>query len=395
MSGSGDVAYPRMAAALFLAGLVTFAQLYSIQPLLPALADSLRVPYTASPLALSLTTGTLGISLLVVGPLSEVLGRTPLIHVSLAASTVVSLLSAMAPTWSTLLVLRGVMGLALAALPVAGMAYIREEVPATAHSRAAALYVAGTAVGGMSGRLAAGVLGDLGGWRVALVGITAIGLVATICVRILLPPSRHFVPTPSNRTELMRTAARLGRDRHQLAYYGIGATFSGAFVVVYNAMAFRLVAPPYHLSLTLAGFVFVIYLVGAFSSVLAGMAGARWRSSQVMAAGGLVTVVGLVVMLGEPLLVVGLGLAVVTAGFFAVHAVASAGVAARAHDELGGTGLAVSFYLVSYYLGSAVFGGMSGAAWEAGGWLPVAVLAGSLVLVGTALSGVIARPRQG
>jgi YNFM family putative membrane transporter len=87
-----------------------------------------------------------------------------------------------------------------------------------------------------------------------------------------------------------------------------------------------------------------------------------------------------------------MGLAVVTAGFFAVHAVASAGVAARAHDELGGTGLAVSFYLMSYYLGSAVFGGMSGAAWQLGGWLYVALLSGLLVLVGTASCVVVGRP---
>jgi YNFM family putative membrane transporter len=87
-----------MAAALFLAGLVTFAQLYTVQPLLAELADSFDVPDALSPLALSMSTAALGASLLVVGPLSDVVGRSRLIHVCPWSSAAVSLLSVVAPS---------------------------------------------------------------------------------------------------------------------------------------------------------------------------------------------------------------------------------------------------------------------------------------------------------
>ena len=64
-----------------------------------------------------------------------------------------------------------------------------------------------------------------------------------------------------------------------------------------------------------------------------------------------VTAVGVSVTLARPLPVVVLGLAVLTAGFFAAHGVASGWVATRAHLGAGGTGQAASLYLFAYYLG--------------------------------------------
>jgi len=79
------------------------------------------------------------------------------------------------------------------------------------------------------------------------------------------------------------------------------------------------------------------------------------------------------------------GITVFAAGFFAVHGVASAWVAARAHAGGGGTGQATAFYLFCYYLGSSVFGSLAGAAWSTGGWLRVVEMTGALVLVGVGL----------
>ncbi|MFC6345348.1 MFS transporter, partial [Nocardioides hankookensis] len=113
--GSAD--YRRVVAALFVAGLATFALLYSTQALLPELAADFGVSTSASTLTLSLTTLGLGFALLVAGPTSELVGRTRLIHGSLIASALVALASAVAPTWSSMLVLRCLEGVALAGLP--------------------------------------------------------------------------------------------------------------------------------------------------------------------------------------------------------------------------------------------------------------------------------------
>ncbi len=381
-----DPAYRRIAVSMFLAGVATFAQLYSVQPLLPELAESFDVSATESTLSLSVSTAALGAALLVMGPLSEVVGRTPLIHVALFSSAVVGLLSAVAPSWPLLLVLRAVEGLAIAGLAAVCMAYLREEVHESVHPRAAALYVSGSAMGGMTGRLVGGAFGDLGGWRLGLGSVAVVALVAAVCVRVLLPPSRNFTPVPPHPRELLRMSGRALTDPVQLALFGIAATFMGAFVAVYNAMAFRLVAPPYELSLAVAGLVFLVYPVGAVSSTYAGALASRIGRRAVLPSAGVITLLGLLLTLAQPLVLVVAGLAVMTGGFFAAHAVASGWVATRAHYGVGGTGQATALYLFAYYLGSSVFGSLAGNAWTDGGWPLVVLLAGVLVGVGVVLS---------
>ena len=74
------------------------------------------------------------------------------------------------------------------------------------------------------------------------------------------------------------------------------------------------------------------------------------------------------------------GLALLTAGFFAVHGVASGWVPARAHAGGVATGQAASLYLFTYYLGSSVFGSLAGPAWTRAAWPGVVALAPVLLL---------------
>ena len=160
---AGQPGYRRIAVALFAAGVATFALLYSTQALLPELARSFSVSAAQSTLSLSLTTAGLGVALLVAGPASEVLGRTGLIRFSVIASGVVALACAAAPSWSWLLILRLAQGIALAGLPAAATAYLREELHPDTYARAAGLYIGGNALGGMTGRLLTGAVADVAG----------------------------------------------------------------------------------------------------------------------------------------------------------------------------------------------------------------------------------------
>jgi YNFM family putative membrane transporter len=137
----GTAPYRRVVGALFAAGLATFSLLYSTQALLPRLSAHFEVSTASSTLSLSFTTLGLGVALLVAGPISDVTGRTRLIHASLAASAAVAFACAFAPSWSTLLVLRLLEGIALAGLPAVATAYLREELDPSAHGRAAGLYL--------------------------------------------------------------------------------------------------------------------------------------------------------------------------------------------------------------------------------------------------------------
>lgn len=377
---AGQAAYRRVMAGLFFVGLGTFSLLYATQPLLPELAREFSVSEGQSALSLSMATLGLAIAVLVAGPWSEVVGRIPLMRWSLVLSSLVGLGCAFAPGWNMLLALRFVEGVALGGLPGVAIAYLREEVHHDSHARAAGLYIGGTAVGGLIGRLLAGVLADLGGWRVAVGVVALLGLFSALAAIVLLPPSRRFASASSSPASLARTSVRLLRDPVQLALYGIAAAAMGSFTAAFNAIGFRLTSAPYQLPLSVTGFVFVVYLVGVLTSPAAGRLAGRVGRRVVVPGAALVTLAGFLLTLAGPLPLVVLGLAVVAGGFFAVHGVTSGWVAARADMSSGGIGQAASLYLVSYYLGASVFGGLAGSAWSAGGWGLVTLLCGTLTL---------------
>ncbi|MBZ5737706.1 MFS transporter [Nocardioides mangrovi] len=387
----GSTGYRRVVAALFVAGMATFALLYSTQALLPELAADFGVSTGASTLTLSLTTLGLGLALLVAGPASELLGRTRLIHGSLAASAVVALGCAVAPTWSSVLVLRFAEGVALAGLPAVATAYLREELHVSTHARAAGLYIGGTALGGMTGRLLTGAVGEVAGWRWALAasGLLAVGCAVT--VRALLPPSAHFEPSaPGLRLVLQRTVRALS-DPALLALYGIGGCSMGMLVAVFNTLGFRLEAAPFHLGLGAASLVFLVYPLGTVSSAVSGRMADRLGRRAVLPAGCVLALAGLLLTLVDslPLVVAGLGLLV--AGFFVVHGIASGWVPARAYAGGVSAAQAASLYLFSYYLGSSLFGSVAGPAWAGAGWAGVVVLGLLLLGVTATLAGVLRR----
>ena len=84
------------------------------------------------------------------------------------AAGALTLAAAVAPGWSALLALRLLTGVALAGVPAVAMAYVAEEVDAASVGAAMGLYIAGSALGGMGGRLVASLVADVAGWRWAL-----------------------------------------------------------------------------------------------------------------------------------------------------------------------------------------------------------------------------------
>jgi YNFM family putative membrane transporter len=375
----GTAAYRRIVGALFAAGVATFALLYSTQAILPELADRFGVSTASSTLTVSLTTLGLGVALLVAGPASDIAGRTAFIHLSLAASAVVAAACALAPTWSTLLALRLLAGVALAGLPAVATAYLREELHPSTHARAAGLYIGGTALGGMTGRLLTGAVAEAAGWRWALASTALLCLACAVIVRLLLPPSQRFTPAPTGVHTLLAMSRRALTDRGLLALYAIGGCSVGALVAVFNTLGFRLSGAPFHLGLGAASLVFLVYPLGTVSAVGFGRLADRLGRRAVLPVGCLLAGAGALLTLAPSLPVLVVGLALLTAGFFAIHGVASGWVPARAHAGGVTTGQAAALYLFAFYLGSSVFGSVAGAAWTGAGWPGVVVLAIALI----------------
>ena len=373
---AGDPALRRASTAVFLAGLAVFALLYAPQALLPELTRAFGVTPAAATLSVSAATVGLALGLLVLGPLSDRIGRTPVLRAALAAATVLAVLTALSPTWPVLLVLRGLQGFALAGLPAVGVAYLREELHPSVSSRAIGLFVGGTAIGGLSGRVLSGGLADVGGWRTALGGIAVLAVACTAAVWLLLPASRRFAPVP-RETPVLRQLGRGFGDPVLLGLYALAALLMGGNVAVYNAVTFRLESEPYGLSPSLAGLVFLTYLLGSVSSPVAGGLAERAGRRLVVPLALLVTGAGLLLTLARPLALVVAGLAVLNVGFFAAHGVASGWVAARAALGDRPVGQAASLYSFWYYVGSSVGGTLAGRAWAESGWPGAVAVAGT------------------
>lgn len=387
----GSHGYRRVMVAMFAAGMATFVLLYDVQALLPELVEAYDVSPARGTLALSLTTAALAVTLLVAGPLSEVVGRTRLIHVALWSSAAVGLACAIAPTWEVLLGLRVLQGVTLAGLPAVATAYLREELHPSAHGRAFGLYIGGTALGGMAGRLVTAPIADVAGWRWGLAAAAGLALVGAGLVACLLPASRHFVSRPAHAGAVVGMARAALRDRALVALYVVGACAVGALVAVLNALGFRLSAAPYGLSVGTISLVYVVYALGTVSSALSGRVADRIGRRATIPAGCAIAVLGVLLTLSSALPLVVLGVAALTVGFFCIHGLASGWVTARAHLAGVSTGQAAAFYLFAYYVGSSVFGNLGSAAWSHAGWPGVVVLASTLLLTTSAMVGVLRR----
>ena len=249
----GTPAFTQTTAALFAAGFATFALMYCVQPLLPELARAFHVSAATSSLAISLTTVALAATLLAVGHL---LGRAPrkgLIVGSLSVTAVLTTVAAVAPSWTIFLLVRALAGIAFAGLPAIVMAYIGEEIAARSVGLAMGIYVGGTAVGGMSGRLVAAALTEALGWRPAVAVTGGLGLIAAALVAATLPLSRHAARVAADLPPAEEHTRVTTPDPVLWQLYALGFLFMGVFVAVYNYLTFRLIAPPYELGHTAIG----------------------------------------------------------------------------------------------------------------------------------------------
>ena len=342
---------------------------------MPVFADEFHVSPAESSLSLSLPCAMLAVALLVVSPLSEVWGRKPIMVASLFASAILTLIAVIVPSWHGFLALRALTGLAASGLPAVAMAYLSEEMDARAIGLSMGLLIGGNAMGGMVGRLIAGIMTDHLSWRVGLGTIGILALVAAILFWRGLPPSRRFLANRMRWRQVPGTFGQHFRDPGLPWLFAEAFLLMGGFVSVYNYIGFRLLDPPYNLSQSAIGAIFVVYLAGTFSSAVTGEIASRLGRRRVLWLAILLGIVGILLTLSERLPVIIAGIVVVTVSFFGAHSVASSWIGRRA---LRDRAQASSVYLSLYYLGSSVLGTAGGWFFDHAGWTGVVAFFGGL-----------------
>lgn len=102
----------------------------------------------------------LAIGLLFTGPLSDAIGRKPVMVTALLLASCCTLLSTMMTSWHGILIMRALIGLSLSGVAAVGMTYLSEEIHPSFVAFSMGLYISGNSIGGMSGRLISGVFTD-------------------------------------------------------------------------------------------------------------------------------------------------------------------------------------------------------------------------------------------
>ncbi|SEI49420.1 Predicted arabinose efflux permease, MFS family [Arthrobacter sp. yr096] len=388
----GSRGYRRLLAALALAGVATFAQLYSTQAVLPLMASDLNITAAEAALSISLATVGLAITVLPWSFVADRIGRVRAMSIGIGAATLLGLLVPLAPSVPLLLGLRTLEGMALGGIPAIAIAYLNEEVTKIHTALAAGTYVAGTTLGGLTGRLVAGPVGELWGWRAAALAVSLLATVSAVLFLVLVPKQRRFSPAPAMGFRgALRTLGGHSSNPKLVALYLQAFLLMGGFVAVYNYLGFRLHAEPFGLPATVVSLIFLAYLSGTVSSRWAAGLTSRFGRRNVLLTGIAVMSCGLALTLMENLAATLAGLVIFTGGFFAAHSVGSGWTGTIATT---GRAQAASLYNLSYYLGSSVIGWAGGLAFQAYGWPALALSVIALSFTTAAVTLAVHRPAR-
>lgn len=352
----------RLAAGL--AGYCTFINLYSPQAILPLLSDE----FHAGPAEIShiMTAGTLAVALIAPfsGTVADVLGRKRVIVAAMLALAVPTALSAFSQSLESLIVWRFVQGLCMPPIFAVTIAYIGEELPPHEATAVTGVYTSGASLGGFSGRFVTGILADVIGWRDGFLCLAAATLLGALIVASLLPRERKFV-----RSEGLiasgRQMLRHFRNPQLIATYAVGFGVLFNFIATFTFISFRLAAPPYELSPTWLGAIFVVYLVGSSLTPLVGKLVGRFGRRHFILLIIAIWMAGIALTLAPPLWLIVLGLAMMATCGLLCQAVSTSYVAVTAQ---AGRSSAVGLYVTSFYLGGSVGAAAGGVAWIWGGW---------------------------
>lgn len=351
-------------AAVGIPGFCTFVILYAPQSLLPTLTQEFGATPRDISLTMTATAFAIAISAPFAGAMADMLGRKRVIVAAMLLLTIPTVMIALSSSLHALVFWRFMQGLVLPPIFTVVVAYIGEEWPPAEATGVTGLYMSATSIGGFCGRFFSGVLADTVGWRNGFLVLAAVLFACGLAVAAILPRERNFV-----RQEGVAASARqmLGhlRNPRLLAIYAVGFGTLFNFVALFTYVGFVLAAPPYNLSPTLLGAIFVTYLVGAVAVLWLGRAVARFgRRALVIGAIG-VWMCGALLMLVPSLWAILAGLAIAAGCGFVTQATSTSSVALTAES---GRTAAIGLYATCFYIGGGVGATLPGLIWATAGW---------------------------
>jgi YNFM family putative membrane transporter len=351
-------------AALTVAGMINFLNMYSIQAVLPVMAQDFEVSVAQTGLTITATTAAIALVAPIIGSISDRFGRKRLIVGAMWALILPTLLSATAPTLDMLILWRFVQGLMMPFIFAVTVAYIGDETEGAEMIRLTGIYSMGTIFGGFFGRFLAGFTADLAGWRASFVVLAACTTLSALYVGAALPRETRFRPVRGLRNTMAGFADHI-TNRRLLATYAVGFTVLFSIVTAFTYANFLLAAPPYNLGPGALGSIFVVYMVGMVTTPIATRLAIRFGRLNTLALAVAGAVGGLLLTLLPSLIAIIAGLGMIAGAVFVQGALAIGfiGTVAR-HAKSAAVGLYVTFY----YIGGSLGGIAPAGIWHVAGW---------------------------
>jgi MFS family permease len=284
-------------------------------------------------------------------------GRKRVIVPSAFLLAVPTLLVGLTHGLNSLLLWRFVQGILTPGIFAVTIAYINDEWREGA-GRAMSAYVAGTVVGGFSGRMIAAFIAPAAGWRWSFAVLALIEVLCGLALLFWLPADKHL-PRARSRVQWPQHTAQL------LATYAVGFCVLFTLLATFTYVNFYLAAPPFHLSTQALGSLFLVYLIGAAVTPVAGRfidsAGHRVTLAVCFTAG----IAGMLLTLVPNLIAVIIGLALCCSGVFIAQSAATSYIGVIASQARAA---AVGLYATCYYAGGSLGSFLPGRLWAFGGW---------------------------
>jgi MFS transporter, YNFM family, putative membrane transport protein len=355
--------FSRQTLGVTLAGLCCFLPVYFTQALLPHLREYFHTTELGASRTVGATTLAVALAAPFVGLLADAIGRKRVIVAALLGLCVPTFLAAHSTTLNQLIAWRFIQGLFIPAIISAVIAYITEESENRVGSTMSA-YVTGTVIGGMLGRVIAGLVTAHYGWRSAFTVLSFVTLAGALATWLLLPPSRHFIRQRAFGAAVRAFGAHLKNPR-LVATYAVGFNVLFSLVGTFTYITYYLHRPPFNLTTAALAWVFMVYALGVIITPLAG----RWidrigyRTTLAIA---IACAAGGVLLTLFPILpLVILGLAICSSGVFVCQSAASTHVGVAAHTARSS---AAGLYVCLYYLGGTAGAQLPGLIWTHHAW---------------------------
>ena len=199
-------------------------------PALPALTEGFGAPMAQAQLTLSALLLAFGCSQLVWGPMSDRFGRRPILLWGLAAYTLASIGSTLAPSMVSLIAWRVLQGAAMGAVVMCARAIVRDLYLPTEGARIMSKGLSGLGVLACISAPLGGVLSEVFGWRAALLVLVVFGA-GTLAVVVL-----RFEETLQQKNPLALRPAMLVRTWLQILREPTFLAFSALSVASYGGL---------------------------------------------------------------------------------------------------------------------------------------------------------------